>query len=119
MGFTYVEVNLYNPVNPQKKATVTLLVDSGALLTSVPRELLPGLGIEPLERRRLRVYGGTVVERDVGVAIIEYQEHRTGVPVIFGEPQDTSVLGVTALESLGYELDPVTKKLKPVELLMI
>ncbi len=32
---------------------------------------------------------------------------------------DTPVLGVTALESLGYEVDPVTRKLKPVELLMI
>jgi len=119
MGFTYVEVNLYNPANPEKKAKVSLLVDSGALFTSVPQELLQELGITPLERRRLKVYGGTAVERYTGVAVIEYQEHRTGIPVIFGEPRDTPVLGVTALESLGYELDPVTKKLKQVELLML
>ncbi|GAI21288.1 unnamed protein product, partial [marine sediment metagenome] len=36
-----------------------------------------------------------------------------------GEKEDLPILGVTALESLGYQIDPVTKKLKPVELLMI
>lgn len=119
MSFTYVEVNLYNPASPEKKAKVKLLVDSGALFTSIPPELVQTLGLEPIERRRLRVYGGTVLERDIGGAIIEYQGHRAAAPVIFGEPQDMPVLGVTALESLGYELDPVTKKLKPVELLML
>ena len=119
MGFTYVEVNLYNPANPEKNAKVNLLVDSGALFTSIPRELVQRLGLEAMERRKLKVYGGAVLERDIGGAVIEYQGHRAVAPVIFGEPQDTSVLGVTALESLGYELDPVTKKLKPVELLML
>ena len=119
MGFTYVEVNLYNPAKPEKNAKVSLLVDSGALFTSIPGELVQRLGLESMERRKLKVYGGAVLERDIGGAIIEYQGHRAVVPVILGEPQDTSVLGVTALESLGYELDPVTKKLKPTELLML
>lgn len=109
MGFSYVEVNIYNPAKPEVREKVSLLVDSGALFTSVPGELL----------RKLKVYGGTVVERDIGGAVIQYQGHRATVPVIFGEPEDTPVLGVTALESLGYEVDPVTRKLKPVELLMI
>jgi hypothetical protein len=38
---------------------------------------------------------------------------------MFGEPEDMPVLGTTALESLGYQLDPVSKRLKPTELLMI
>lgn len=119
MAFTYVEVTLYNPANSEKKAGVSLLVDSGALLTSVPTQVAESLGLKPLERRSLKVYGGTAVERDIGGAIIEYQGHRAVVPIILGEPQDTSVIGVTTLESLGYELDPVSNKLKPVELLML
>jgi len=51
--------------------------------------------------------------------MIEYGEKRRVVPVIFGEPGDTPVLGATSLESLGYQVDPVTRKLKPIELLMI
>jgi len=52
-------------------------------------------------------------------AVVEYEGKRAVVPVIFGGPEDTPVLDATALESLGYQLDPATKKLKPIELLMV
>jgi hypothetical protein len=50
---------------------------------------------------------------------VEYGERRAIVPIIFGEPEDIPVLGATALESLSYQIDPISKKLKPIELLMI
>lgn len=119
MGFTNVKVQIYSPADLTKPKEIELLVDSGALFTVIPHALLKEIGLEPLSRRRLRVFGGAIIERDIGVAVIQYEEARAGVPVIFGEKEDTPVLGATALESLGYQLDPVTKKLKPVELLMI
>jgi predicted aspartyl protease len=119
MGFTYVEVHLYNPADLAKSESIKLLVDTGAIFTSVPRDLLDGLGITPVTRRKLKIYGGAAVEREIGGAVIEHGGKRAVVPVIFGEPDDTAVLGATALESLGYQLDPVTKELKPIELLMV
>ena len=98
---------------------VELLVDSGALFTAIPRAMLEGLGLRPVARRRLRVFGGDIIERDMSGAVVEYEGKRAVVPVIFGDPEDTPVLGATALESLGYQLDPITKKLKPIELLMV
>ena len=62
---------------------------------------------------------GGAVEREVGAAEIEYEGVRTVAPVIFVEKGDEPILGVTALEVLGYEVDPVTKKLRPTELLMV
>ena len=41
----------------------------------------------------------------MGVAVVEYKEARAGAPVIFGDLEDTPVLGATALESLGYQLE--------------
>ncbi|MBS7638749.1 aspartyl protease family protein [Candidatus Bathyarchaeota archaeon] len=119
MGFTYVKVRVYNPADMSKFDVIELLVDTGAIFTSIPRGVLERLGLKPLSRRRLRVYGGTVVERDVGVAVFEYEDSRAGAPVIFGEPEDTPLLGATSLEALGYQVDPITKRLKPTELLMI
>lgn len=119
MGFTYVKIRIANPLTPSKADEVNLLVDSGAIFTSIPRNTLENLGLKPIDRERLKVYGGAIVERDLGWAMIEYGEKRRVVPVIFGEPDDTPVLGATSLESLGYQIDPVTKKLKPIELLMI
>ena len=98
---------------------VELMVDSEALFTSIPRPVLEKLGLKPVARHRLRVFSGEVIERDVGGAVVEYEGRRAIVSVVFGEPGDVAVLGVTALEALGYQLDPVTKRLKPVEFLMI
>ena len=119
MGFTHVKVQIANPLTPTRSDEVDLLVDSGAIFTSIPRNTLEKLKLKPIDREKLRVYGGAIVERDLGWAMIEYGGKRRVVPVIFGEPEDTPVLGATSLESLGYQVDPVTRKLKPVELLMI
>jgi predicted aspartyl protease len=119
MGFTYVEACLFNPADLARSEPIQLLVDSGAMFTSIPRNILEGLELKPITRRRLRVYGGNVIERDLGGVVVEYKDKRAVVPVIFGEPEDIPILGATALESLGYQLDPITKELKPIELLMI
>ena len=118
MGFTFVKVRLYS-LDMSRYEDVELLVDSGALFTSIPRSILEKLGLKPIARYRLRTFSGEVVECDVGGAIIEYESRRAVVPVVFGESGDAQVLGVTTLETLGYQLDPVTKRLRPVEFLMI
>ncbi len=46
-------------------------------------------------------------------------EAEADVEVVFAQQDDAEVLGVTALESLGYEVDPVTQVLKPVSLLAL
>jgi predicted aspartyl protease len=118
MGVTYVKIRVYN-LDLSRHADMEVLVNIGALFTSIPRRVLEELGLRPIARYRLKVFSGEVIERDVGGAIIEYEGRRTVVPVVFGEPGDASILGVTALEALGYQPDPVTKRLKPTELLMI
>jgi len=117
MGFTYVKVRVYS-VDLARQEEIEVLVGSGVLFTSIPRSILERLGLKPVTRQRLRVYGG-MVERDIGGTVVEYGERRAVVPIVFGEPEDIPILGATALESLGYQVDPVSKKLKPIELLMI
>jgi len=119
MGFTYVKIHLHNPADLTKSEPIELLADTGAIFTSVPSNLLKELGIIPGARRKLKIYGGAIVEREIGGAVVEYEDKRAVVPVIFGEPEDVPILGATALESLGYQVDPVTKELKPIELLMV
>ena len=41
------------------------------------------------------------------------------ITVIFGEIEDTTVLGITALETFGLEVDPVKGTLRETELLML
>jgi len=119
MGFTYAKVIVSNPADKEKKREVELLVDTGAILTAIPRKILEELKIKPVGKRKLRAFGGQIVERDIGATLIKYAEAYAGTTVVFAEEKDTPVLGATALEALGYQVDPVTKQLKPIELLMI
>ena len=41
------------------------------------------------------------------------------VPVVFGEKSDVPVIGITTLEILGLEIDPLTRRLKPTEYLFL
>ncbi len=43
-------------------------------------------------------------------------ERRRVSPLIFSESEDKPLLRAVTLEILGYELDPITKKLKPATL---
>ena len=112
MGFKYVKIRVYS-FDLSKHADAEVLVDSGALFTSILRRVLEELGLRPIARYRLKVFSGEVIERDIGEAIIGYEDRRAVVPVAFGEPGDASILEVVALEALGYQLDPATKRLKP------
>jgi clan AA aspartic protease len=103
---------------PQHLIELEGIVDTGAIYSVVPRRILEELGVKPVERRRFKAFGG-YVERDLGEVGIELMGRRRTITVIFGETDDTTVLGVTALESFGLEVDPVRGTLKEAELLML
>ncbi len=114
-----VNVKIANPLRIDKFINIDLLVDSETIFTSIPRRLLEELELSPIDKEKLKVYGGTIVEQDIGWVLIEYNKKRRVVPVIFGEESDTPILGATSLEALGYQIEHVTKKLKTIEFLMI
>ncbi|MBI4203303.1 MAG: aspartyl protease family protein [Chloroflexi bacterium] len=118
MGFTRITLEIANVAQPERRRTVQLLVDTGALMTVVPATVLEELGIQPVTQRRFRGFGG-VSTRRVGIAQFTYQEDVAGAPVVFGEPEDTPVMGVTTLEALGYEVDPANERIVRVESLLL
>ena len=42
-----------------------------------------------------------------------------GVTVVFGAEGDPPIMGVTALETLGFEVDPVDGKLNRIDMLVM
>lgn len=119
MGFTYAKIRICNPVDRGRGRDLELLVDSGSVYTIIHGDRLKELGIKPEGRRRFKMADGRIIERKFGVAVAEYKGESAGTVVIFGEVNDTEVLGVHALEGLGLELDPVTKELRPMTLLLV
>lgn len=112
MGATYVTVAVVNPADPERRWEALFLVDTGAIDCYVPASRLREVGIEPMGRRRYELADGTETELDIGVARVEFMGDAVGATVIFGNDNTEPLLGVTALESVGIEVDPQNQRLK-------
>jgi len=119
MGFVKVRVKIGNPEKPGVSKEVELIADTGAIYTVVSKKVLEELDIRKRGKRKFKLANGRVVEREVGIIEIEVKKTVAYTTVFFGEESDTQVLGVTALEELGMQVDPITGELKPMELLLL
>ena len=118
MALTYLHATVSNPGDPQKEELVRFMVDSGAVYSVVPRNTLTRLGIKPEEEREFTLANGQTIKRSLGIARFEYDKHRGGAPVIFGEKGDSALLGATTLEAMGMALDPLKRQLVPLPMVL-
>jgi clan AA aspartic protease len=112
MGITQVTASVRNPARPQKLWEGLFLVDTGAVDCLVPGVQLRALGLKPRGQRVYQLADGSEVTLDITVAEIEFMGERVGATVIFGPDDAEPILGVTALESVGIEVDPRSQRLK-------
>ena len=112
MGATHVNVTIRNPADPDRSWEGRFLVDTGATDSLVPRPHLEAIGLEPRGRRVYELADGTRIGMDVTTAEIEFMGEIVGGTILFGEPDAEPLVGVTALESVGVEVDPVNQRLK-------
>jgi len=113
VGSFSVRITIRNPANPERQRDVDILVNTGSLFTWLAAQKLEEIGIAPVEQRRFQTITGDFIERQIGYALISYDARTGAVNVVFGEPGDMEVLGVTALESLSVTADPVRQTLVP------
>ena len=88
------------------------LVDTGATDSLVPRPHLEAIGLQPRGERIYELADGSELSLDITIAEIEVMGEITGGVIIYGEPDVEPLLGVTALESVGIEIDPMNQRLK-------
>lgn len=97
---------------------VLFMVDSGAVYSLVPSEILFKLGIEPHREVVFALADGSTISRKVGDAYFELNGEGAAAPVIFGEKNDEPLLGATTLEAIGLVLNPFTRTLHPMRMLL-
>jgi predicted aspartyl protease len=116
MGLVYIEGTVTGPTGQQ--ATLELLVDSGAAYTLLPHETWRSIGLEAKRTVRFRLADGTIIERQVSECHITLAQGDGHTPVILGEPGDEALLGTITLEVLGLVLNPFTRTLQPMQMLL-
>jgi clan AA aspartic protease len=112
MGATHVTVTIKNPADLEKSWEGLFLVDTGATDSLVPRPYLEAIGLKPEGQRVYELADGSELKMDIAVGRIEFMGEFVGGTIIFGDADAEPLLGVTALESVGIEVDPRNQRLK-------
>ena len=118
MGLTFLEIEVGNPALPETREKLDFLIDSGAVHSVVPTEVLSRLGIKPLTEQTFRLANGGKVVRKKGGAVFKYGDNIGVADVVFGEEGDSLLLGATTLEALGLSLDPLKRELHPLPMIL-
>jgi clan AA aspartic protease len=107
-----VKVTARIGVTSDKSQQIEFMVDTGSFYTILPPETFNELGIEPRHRIRAVTADNRSRSIDLGSAEIEVQD-RTA-PVLVGRmPVPAPLLGASALEALGFKVNPVDETLEP------
>ena len=112
LGATHVTVTVRNPAEPERVWEGWFLVDTGATDCMVPRQHLEAIGLAPKSRREYELADGTKLGFDITVAQVEILGEIVGATILMGDTDAEPLLGVTALESVGIEVDPNSQTLK-------
>lgn len=110
MGDTYARMTVHGPSG---SATVDAVVDTGATFTKISRRTARKLGFSGRRQIEVVLANGEKVIRELGSIELEIESQRDAVPVTVGEEGEAELVGYTALEILGFKVDPVTRKLEP------
>ena len=110
MGHVIVKTKVGDPAKASV-LEVEAVGDTGATLTVIPQKTAEQLG--------LKVTGESMVHTGAGSlklprsrAWVEMEGKSEILPVLVSDVIDRVLIGVTALEILGFTIDPITAKLK-------
>ena len=112
MAATHVAVTIRNPAEPHRTWERLFPVDTGATDSLVSRQHLESIGLAAKGQRVYELADGRETRMDVTTADIEFIGEIVGGTILFGESNVEPLPGVTALESVGIEVDPNNQRLK-------
>ena len=109
---SHVTVAIRNPAEPERVWEGLFLVDTGVTDCLVPRQHLESIGLKPEGQRIYGLADGSEIRIDITVGRVEFMGEVVGATIVMGEESAEPLLGVTALESVGVEVDPLNQTLK-------
>lgn len=119
MRLTRLKLRIQKNAHSKAERELQFLIDSGAVHTVVPRDVLRALGIRPFKKASFILANGGEIVREIGTAHFVYKDHEGGAPVVFGEKTDTALLGATTLEAMGLALNPLKRELYPLQMTLM
>ena len=118
MGLTYVDGFVRAPGRHPRAKRVRFLVDSGAVYSVLRRNEWKALGLKSKRELDFVLADGTTLTRGVSECVFELEGQRATSPVVLGESEDEALLGAVTLETLGLMLNPLTRRLQAMRMVL-
>jgi clan AA aspartic protease len=94
-----------------RKVEVEALVDTGATFPALPEDIVSKLGLPKIGEHVAETAEGVRKIELMGMVIIMIEDRVAETPIIKRVKGTTPLIGVVALEQMGFRVDPVTGKL--------
>ena len=114
MGTFTQSIELHSSLNDHSEV-VQALVDTGATFSAVPARVLERLGVVPHRSITLRLANGQIERRDIGRVRAALNGIFEEIICVFGDADGPALIGAHTLEAFLLAVDPVGKRLVPVE----
>ena len=122
MGHIYVDAVFHSPIDYTeftqgrrelegvRRVNLKALVDTGATFLALPEDIVEGLGLPIHSEAEAETATGR--ERvKLALAVIQVEDMTAASYVIVRPKGTTPLIGVVALEQMGFRVDPVTGRL--------
>jgi len=117
MGETFVKAKLCNQMTKQEKE-IKFLVDTGATISVIPKDILKALRVKPTDKEEFELANGKTKQFLLGELIIKLDGKTGSFKIAFGPEKSQPLLGLVVLETFGYRVDPIARKLVKRRLFM-
>ena len=114
MGLFQVEIEVL-PADGGPPQVQSVVVDTGASYLALPRSLLTSLGYRAIDRQRVIFATGETAVWDVAEVRIRLHGRERTVLTFLASDQSPKLLGAQTLETFGLGVDPLGKRLVPVD----
>jgi aspartyl protease family protein len=118
MGVMYVAATVSRSDGRGRAVPLRLLVDTGAIYSVLPEETWRALKLRPTDRAEFSLADGSVISRDVSECRFDLQGKSATSPVVLGQSGEGPLLGAVTLETLGLMLNPLTREIRPMRLML-
>lgn len=109
-----VEVTLKNLSESARRQTLSLLVDTGATYTTLPRDVAETLGCTPIGTRRVLLANGREEDWPIGLVLMTLENQELPTVCLIGPNGGPALLGAVTLEEFALSVDPIARRLVPV-----
>ena len=112
MGKVIEKVKLTNLFEPKKSVEVDAVIDTGATMVVLPKDIVDALGLRKVREVKVRYANNKVETRPIyGVVTIELKGRSANLDVLVEEKGSQHLIGQVLLELLDLIVEPKTRKL--------